>query len=211
MKELCASTFEGAEFVSMTERRSECSLEYLIQRIDEARGSGGTSLLVASRDKETSLEMSRDVLRAHPEVQVIWMLRNPLDVLTSEHPTRATGFYVDPDRLRASLDLYERFMDEPQVTPVRYEDLVAEPDRVQQAIASRFGLRVLRPFSEGYRHFSGHRESVAAMHSIRPIDQRGVDRWRQYPDQRSRLQSILSEHPSLVALGRRHGYEMRLS
>ena len=133
------------------------------------------------------------------------MLRNPLDVLTSIHKKKP-GFYVEPYRLIASLNLYLQFAEEPQVLTVRYEDLVIEPERVQTEIAAKFGLETMRPFADCYEHFPRFKQNVEAMHSIRPIDADGLDKWRKRPDYASYLQKMVKEYPELISLARLCGY-----
>src|SRR5262249_31073685 len=128
IRELCVAGFENAVLVTVTKDRAECDLPYLVNALEKA--SPG-QLLVAGRNRPASLYMDRDLLCGHPDIAIIWMLRNPLDVLTSLHK-KQSGFYVDPYRLIASLNLYAQFKNAPQVITVTYEDLVLAPDRVQE-------------------------------------------------------------------------------
>ena len=75
--------------------------------------------------------MDRDLLRVNPDVKILWMLRDPRDILTSIHANQPDKYYVTPDRLIKSLQLYLQFKDEPQVMAVRYEELVGNPDAMQ--------------------------------------------------------------------------------
>lgn len=138
------------------------------------------------------------------------MVRNPLDVLTSRHGNDPDAFYVSPQRLAASLALYAHFVDEAQVTTIRYEDLVSQPNTVQQHIGSRLGLTSIRPFTDAFPHFSGHSDSVVAMHSVRPIDTHSVDRWRDNEAYAAHLRQVLDAHPVLIEAGRALGYPMTL-
>src|SRR5271170_8026357 len=132
MRELCTHGFRNAELLKLKRNRAECSLEYVVESLKKNRADG--RVLAASRDRQTSLAMDAELLRANPGIRVLWMLRNPPDILTSAHGGMPGKYYVEPERMIASLQLYERFKNEEQVLTVRYEDLVFEPKAVQNKI-----------------------------------------------------------------------------
>jgi Sulfotransferase domain len=205
IRELCVSSFQGAELVKLTKDQAECSLGHVVELLQQKADS---RVWVASRNYENSLAMNREILRAHPEVKILWMLRDPRDVLTSTHPDQPGKFYVTPERWIKSLQLYEQFKDEPQVLTVRYEDLVKQPDVVQAAIAKNFNLLPVRKFVEAHKFFPRFHENVRAMHSIRPIDENSVQKWRKNPQLQQYLRQILAAHPSIVALACECGYDI---
>jgi hypothetical protein len=155
--------------------------------------------------------MDADLLRANPGVKILWMLRNPLDVLTSTHAVRPDEFYVKPERLLESFELYDRFKDEAQVLTVRYEDLVLNPNALQGRIAQAFQLEPAHAFNAAHDYFPRFRQNVRAMHSIRPIDAKSVQKWRTNHDYQEYLKKILAEYPALISLSRAHGYEVDLA
>ena len=80
-----------------------------------------------------------------PDVELLYCVRHPLDVLTSTHPrTKHTrSFHVTPERWRSEYDAWRRFREkQPQrsVFVLRYETLIRDPDGVQPQIAQHFGL-----------------------------------------------------------------------
>ena len=152
--------------------------------------------------------MDRDFLRANPDVKILWMLRDPRDVLTSTHPDQPGKFYVTPERWIASLQLYGPFKHEAQVFTVRYEDLVTNPDAIQARIAQSFNLVASRKFVEAHKFFPRFHENVRAMHSIRPIDANSVQKWRKNPQLQQYLQQILASRPEILSLARDCGYEI---
>jgi hypothetical protein len=223
MRELCVTGFQGAKLVKVTNKAAECSLLYLVESLTSTRLKGAPlldvllrrqafpPLPVASRDHATSLVMDKDLLRAHPGVKVLWMLRDPLDILTSIHAQQPGEFYVKPARLIESLKLYQAFKAEAQVLAVHYEELVANPNAVQARIAQTLQLKPLRDFTEGHKYFPRFRENVKAMHSIRPVDANSVQKWRNNPGYREYLQKVFAEHPVLISLARECGYEVNLA
>jgi hypothetical protein len=205
IRELCASGFQGAELVKLTKDQAECSLAHVVELL---RPPAKSRVLVASRNYENSLAMDRDLLRANPDVKILWMLRDPRDVLTSTHPDQPGKFYVTPERLIQSLQLYGQFKNEPQVLTVRYEELVTQPDAVQAGIAQSFNLAASRKFVEAHKFFPRFHENVRAMHSIRPIDANSVQKWRNNPQLLQYLRQILASHPAILSLARECGYEI---
>ena len=91
---------------------------------------------------------------------------------------------------------------------VRYEELVANPDEMQNRIAGSFNLVASRKFAEAHKYFPRFHENVRAMHSIRPIDANSVQKWRKNPQLQQYLQQIFASHPAVMALARDCGYEL---
>lgn len=226
MRELCATGFRGAKLVKVSKTAAECSLAHLVNLLVApakrsvfstllapvlSKRSWPPTLLVASRDADNSYDMDAELLRAHTGIKIIWMLRNPLDILTSYHPDKPDKFYMPPLKVLKSLELYQRFRHEPQVLSVRYEELVSNPGAVQARIADAFQVEPLRDFTEGYKHFPRFVQNVRAMHSIRPIDAGSVQKWKSNPRYRDYLQQTLAEHPVLIFVARECGYEISLA
>jgi hypothetical protein len=208
IRELCGTAFRDVELVKLTKDTAECSLAHLVGLLQPP--AKGATVRVASRNYENSLAMDRDLLRANPEVKVLWMLRDPRDILTSIHANQPDKYYVTPDRLLKSLQLYGQFKDEPQVLTVRYEELVGNPDAMQAKISQACSLVESRKFVEAYKFFPRFHENVRAMHSIRPIDTNSVQKWRSNPAHQKHLQETLAAHPDIVTQARACGYEVNL-
>jgi hypothetical protein len=208
MRELCAAGFAGAEALPLPQHRTECSFEFMLSTLAKVRQAN--RILVASRDRDASLAMDRELLRAHPEVKVVWMLRHPFDVLTSFHASDPGRFYVSPERLIASLELHEAFRHEAQVLTLRYEDVILLPLEAQSEIAAAFALEPSRSFTECHAHFTAGRKSVAALHSVRPLDASSIGRWRRNSEHCRYLLGVLAAHPALAGASRRAGYELEV-
>lgn len=89
------------------------------------------------------------------EIGLIYVVRDPLDSMTSHHrrmPERK--FYLTPrrwvDEYMALRKLREAQPDR-NVVIARYEDLVEDPDAMQQRFVEAFGLRPSEAFSAGER------------------------------------------------------------
>jgi hypothetical protein len=224
MRELCVSGFQGGELVKLSKDQAECSLAHVVELLQQSTSKSGAlvanvaklfrqspdvpRLLVASRNYENSLAMDRELLRAHPDVKVLWMLRDPRDVLSSMHPDQPGKFYVTPADWIQGLQLYNQFKDEPQVLTVRYEELVTNPDAIQARIAQSFNLVPSRSFVEAHKFFPRFFENVRAMHSIRPIDANSVQKWKNNPQIQQFLEQVFASHPEIVSMSRELGYEI---
>jgi hypothetical protein len=91
--------------------------------------------------------------RIPQEIGLIYCVRHPLDVLTSSHPETIAKrrFHTTPDRWlqeRASLDQLRKAQPEREIFFIRYEDLVRDPDRVQERLALTFALVPTVAFSQ---------------------------------------------------------------
>jgi len=98
---------------------------------------------------------------------------------------------------------------------LRYEDLVADPDAVQQRLAERLGLRFRSRFSDFHRHrdrhairFEGERAPLAPdlVKINDPVSKGYVGRWAE-PRHRARICEQFTQHPELLEMLRFYGYE----
>jgi hypothetical protein len=88
---------------------------------------------------------------------------------------------------------------------VRYEDLVASPDRVQRELASRMPFLIVRaPFSAFHRTAAPSVESLQAMHDLRPVSSASVGAWRA---NKARVVAQMDRHGSLARELVELGYE----
>jgi hypothetical protein len=111
--------------------------------------------IVAKRNKTT-----HETLPTLPaEIQLVYMVRHPLDTLTSYHPKfPAKKYYVSEQRWRQEYyALRSLRIDQPNrtIVYVRYCDLVTTPDAVQRFLAESLGLKISRLFSQSGRMIFG--------------------------------------------------------
>jgi hypothetical protein len=118
-------------------------------------------------------------------ISLLYIIRFPLDVLVSRH--LRDDFYIKPDHWRREIAMLRRI--HKKVTVVRYEDLVSEPDKVQQWLAQNLGVEPQRPFSSFDENLKVGNLVARAMHGVRPVSARSVGRWRD-PDLQKYCKSI---------------------
>lgn len=138
-------------------------------------------------------------------LHVVVILRDPRDVIVSTH-ARAPDRYYAPLRFwKRHIAIVRRLTGHPRFTVVRYESLVSEPDAVQQQLADRLPfLTVKARFSEFHDVASTSEKSVMAMHSLRPISDSSVGRWRRHLP---RVAGQLAVHGPISAELIEFGYE----
>lgn len=146
-------------------------------RFHKAWAASG-QVLLTKRPKDTLYVP--ELLATDPEFYVVYLLRDPRDVIVSRHAKDDSRYYVnirvwrELDAIARRVDSHERFL------TLKYEDFVSEPDRVQDAICQRFSwLESRHDFSQYHRHAVVSAKSERAMHGVRPIAPTSVGRWRQ--------------------------------
>ena len=116
-----------------------------------------------------------------PEIDLLYIVRNPLDVMTSRH--QETPRYITPkrwaDEARALRALMEQGRD---LTVVRFEDVIQTPDQVQERLAARYGLTIEERFSASRAQYGLSPQIQGAMHGARPLDVDAIGRYRNNPD-----------------------------
>lgn len=143
-----------------------------------------------------------------PELWIIDVTRDPRDVITSRLPPYP-GFYCGFDRWvrditvsRALHARHERFL------VVRYETLVADPDRVQHRLAGPLGLTIAHPFSS-WPTFAPpelSEQATTALGGTRALTATAVGRWRRTTATRRRVAEQLATHPGVEDVIRAAGY-----
>jgi len=147
----------------------------------------------------------RTVFLRDPELFVIAMVRDPRAVITSRHERKPDVYFSSFWRWERYVEAIEALREHPRYLIVRYEDLVADPDAVQQHIAERFpSLERIRLFTRYPEGADIPEKARISLNGIRPVDRQGLERWRQ---ELPRLKGEVLRHPELAAWLRRFGYE----
>ncbi len=138
-------------------------------------------------------------------LHIIYLGRDPRAVITSKH-RETPGQYFCNYRVWSECDRAAgRYEGEPRFLRLRYEDMVANPDQLQLAITSQFKfLNQKYRFSEYRQHASPSEQATRAMHGLREVDQRSLDKWREHLP---RIAEQLARHPVLTDDLVRLGYE----
>jgi len=144
-------------------------------------------------------------LRIMPELYVIYLVRDPRDIITSKHSK-------DPDRYWWSLSSWKawtrfgrKLKDHPRFITIRYEDLVGDPDGTQRFLMKRMPFLVKKaPFSRYHEISDPSVDSLKALGGIRPISPARIGRWRNHLP---RLAGQLLRHEPITQDLIEFGYE----
>lgn len=114
-----------------------------------------------------------------PDLYVIYVMRDPRDVIVSRHG-KDKGMYYSNIRLFRELHGYAKSIaDHERFLQVNYEEFVRKPDIVQGKIARRFPwLERLHDFSNYHLHANVSQKSRLAMNEVRPIAPTSVGKWK---------------------------------
>jgi hypothetical protein len=133
-------------------------------------------IVVTKRPKDT---MYMPEVIDDPDLFVVYVMRDPRDVIVSRHGKNKEMYYSNI-RLWRELHGYARqIADHDRFLQVGYEEFVSNPDAVQDQIAAKFPwLQQLHKFSEYHEHANVSEKSKLAMNDVRPIAPTSVGKWK---------------------------------
>ena len=158
-------------------------------------------IVVTKRPKDTMYMPA--LIDDDPELYVIYVMRDPRDVIVSRHGKNKSIYYSNI-RLWRQMHAYAKQMNgHERFLEVRYEDFVRDPDSTQQMIGEKFPwLEKTHNFSEYHEYAQISEKSITAMHSVRPIAPTSVGVWTQHPGRIKGQQMIHgSLSPELIECG----------
>jgi len=159
----------------------------------EAPGPGGIFLTKAPRD----ILLAEAELERDPMLHVIYMLRDPRNIVVSRHRRAPGRYWAGLKFWKAYTPAGRRLEDHPRCVTVRYEDLAADPDAVQNMLVQRMPfLRPTAPFRRYHEVARPSPDAVAALGGVRPIAAERNDTWR---DHLPRLKGQIALHGSIAA------------
>lgn len=165
--------------------------------------AGDGQILLTKRPKDT-MYMPR-ILDDDPELYVIYLLRDPRDVIVSRHLKNKNMYYSNIRLWRELHDAARQMYGHPRFLEVKYEDFVRNPNEVQDKIAAKFPwLQKRHDFSEYHEHAEVSSKSQKAMHGVRPIAPTSIGSWKQHVGRVKAQQMI---HGSLSPILIEYGYE----
>ena len=129
--------------------------------------------------KPSDIHDAAAFLARDPNLWIICMLRDPRDIVVSRHARRPDRYWSHLGLVRPRCDLLETLKDHPRFIPIRYEDLVTNPNAVQDRLhATMPFLQQRHQFSDFHRVAKPSDASVTALNGLRPVTNSGIGRWR---------------------------------
>lgn len=147
----------------------------------------------------------KDMLYFMPSLYVIYMLRDPRDVVVSMHPLDKDRYWTSLKEWMLFTKMGEDLKDHPRFITVRYEDLVMYSDDVQEMIRQRLPfLQKTTSFSSFNRVARPSLSYVTALRGLRPVSTKSIGNWRNH---KARLAGQLQKFGSISAELIAYGYE----
>jgi hypothetical protein len=143
------------------------------------------------------------VLRWDPALHVVYMQRDPRDVIVSQHGSSPGRYWCDFGLWQRNQDLLPRLAGHPRFFICKYEELATEPDQVQTALEWRFAfLRRLNTFSKFDEVSQSSQAAQLALKGVREISAASVGKWRDnLPRVAAQFQKFPRMPDDLVATG----------
>lgn len=122
----------------------------------------------------------KPLLKTDNRLWIIMLLRDPRDVICSKSHRRSIGkYYTNLGAWRAYGSAAKVMMEHPRFVTVKYEDLVINPNRIQQLLVERMPfLKERYKFSDFHMHAHPSKDASDALGGVRPIDNQSVGVWR---------------------------------
>ncbi|MEH6629157.1 MAG: sulfotransferase domain-containing protein [Motiliproteus sp.] len=121
------------------------------------------------------------ILPADENQWFISMVRDPRDIVVSRHGLKPDAYWANLNQWRCWLENTRGFHTHPRLVEVRYEELVARPDKVQETLAAQLDfLPATKRFSNYDQFASPSQQSLAAMRSIRKITGDSIGNWKKH-------------------------------
>jgi len=121
------------------------------------------------------------ILKYVSNIYVLFVLRDPRDSAVSKHKSKPDHYYGSLRYWFNYMPYYERFKDHPRVLTVKYEDLVAQPDAIQEEIHDHLSfLEKKYRFSQYTRHAEPSEDAQKALGGVRKINTSSIGNWRNH-------------------------------
>ena len=151
------------------------------------------------------LRFALAALKKNPDLWIIGMVRDPRDVVVSRHLQSPDEFWADLSAIKTRAKYLLNSNTHDRFIIVRYEDLVNNPDAVQDALIACI------PFLEKRARFSDFSKiarpsanAKRALGGVRAISTNSIGRWR---DELPRLKGQIARYGPIEELLRTLGYE----
>ncbi len=149
-----------------------------------------------------------EATKDYPDLGVIFTIRDPRDVIVSIHGLKPKKFWVEPQRWIHNAKIALEVKNKQNVYLLKYEDLLTNPIEIQENIAKKFGLKILRSFNEAYKYFdeTDDIKNKIATNGFRPLDKTRIGNWKESDTKVKRVQKVLHDYPEIENLMKKFGY-----
>lgn len=138
-------------------------------------------------------------------ISIIYLIRNPRDVLTSKHALKEDMYYVSPEKwlnsiqagylIMNALKNYNKFL------IIRYEDLVKETNYVTNKLQINFnlemkdGIDTLSRLRHNLLHSRGVDDGMLPyMHKLRDFDNNSIGKWEKDAEKKQYIHNLIKNN-----------------
>jgi hypothetical protein len=145
------------------------------------------------------------------EIYLIYIVRDPRDVLTSKHGLSERKYYVEPSRWLASINageiLIKKLENYKNMLVLRYEDIVNYSYETRKIIENKFSLHLntevedWSKLKENLQNIAIENNMIAYMHKLRNFDPSSIGKWRNDPEKMEYIGQLIED--------KKYGLEIR--
>ena len=132
------------------------------------------------------------------DLGVVYMMRDPRDVLVSSHWLKPNKYWVQPKRWIETAKIAHEYQNHDRVHVVKYESLLLNSDAVQKEISDKFGMEINHSFEQCYEKFNSDDDvNMNNMNGARPLDTSRIGNWAKDPKKQSYIGRVMKSNPEL--------------
>jgi hypothetical protein len=163
----------------------------------------GCELYISKQPND--IRQLRHIFHRDPQLYIIYLGRDPRAVISSTHREQPGQYFCNYRIWRECDRAAARYLEHPRFLPLRYEDLVTDPDAVQASIHAQYPfLQQLHRFSEFHLFARPSGAAQQAMNGLRKVNVQSLAKWREHMP---RVAEQYRRHPALAQDLIRLGYE----
>lgn len=166
--------------------------------------------------RPTDISDAEEIKNKIPNVKFLVCIRDPRSVLVSEHSHAPGVFKINWDYAVATnrkkgivgkgpglIERHDHVLKIPNPRFIFYEDLVEDPDGIQEELGKELKLKYQGKFTDFHKHKIP--ETLALqLNGIREVSKDRIAPWKQYPE---RIKQQFNECPRLFEIVKYWGYE----
>ncbi len=127
------------------------------------------------------------ILNIYPHATIVYMIRDPRAVASSfkryvDHKRGKEDFWITKD-VNKAIKLWKTSVEQAmkfknQITFVKYEDFVMNPESTTQRLCEKIGLTYYKKMFEFYKNSRPDNHEVWHQETTKPVNQSNIDKWQ---------------------------------
>jgi len=146
-----------------------------------------------------------EVIKKFDRPFIIFMLRDPRDVVISKHYKSKDHYLVNYPLWEKASRAFENLEYDNKIL-VRYEDLTKNPESVQQLIIARLQLELKSDFRDFFKRVDPRHQDIKSLGGVRPIDSSNSRKYLK-KEHFERIREQISKYPEMSDRLIEYGYE----